>query len=262
MQKHRNLLNFLVILTCLSTSACSKVETSSPEARDTLYQVSTINSLMAGNYDGIKSIKEVSTKGDLGIGTFDTLDGEMVMIDGIVYKAKADGTVEKSDVNVTLPFTAVTYFDDDLSQDAGQIQNLDELKTFLDKMFVKKDRFYAFRIDGTFTTVQARSVPSQVKPYPILSEVTKNQSVFNYENVKGSLVGFWCPDTVGSINVPGYHLHFISDDRTKGGHLLNISFSNAKVMLDETRFFEMEIGEAVSQGGLNDAQKEIDKVEK
>jgi acetolactate decarboxylase len=262
MQKHRSLLTFLAILLYLSISACSKVETASPEARDVLYQVSTINSLMAGNYDGIKSIKEVSTKGDLGIGTFDTLDGEMVMIEGIVYKAKADGSVEKSDVNVTLPFTAVTYFDNDLSQEAGQIQNLDELKAFLDKLIVKKDRFYAFRIDGKFTTVQARSVPSQMKPYPILSEVTKNQSVFNYENVNGSMVGFWCPDTVGSINVPGYHLHFISDDRTKGGHLLNISFSDAKVMLDETRFFEMEIGEAASLGGLNDAQKEIDKVEK
>jgi acetolactate decarboxylase len=92
--------------------------------------------------------------------------------------------------------------------------------------------------------------------------VTKNQAVFNFENVKGSLIGFWCPDTVGSINVPGYHLHFISDDRTKGGHLLNISFDSAKAMVDETRFFDMEIGESSAKGNINNAGEEINKVEK
>jgi acetolactate decarboxylase len=251
---------FICILFSLAVTACASP--ASPEARDTLYQVSTINSLMAGNYDGIKSIQDVSKRGDTGIGTFDTLDGEMVMIDGIVYKVKSTGEVVKPDVKVTLPFTAVTYFDADKSVDPGPVKNLDELKAALDKLVEKKDRFYAFRVDGTFATVQTRSVPAQQKPYPILSEVTKKQAVFNFENVKGSLIGFWCPDTVGSINVPGYHLHFISDDRTKGGHLLNISFENAKAMADETRFFDMEIGESFAAGNINNAVEEINKVEK
>jgi acetolactate decarboxylase len=260
MQNHRTRLVIISILFSLGLASCSAPAT--PEARDTLYQVSTINSLMAGNYDGIKTIQDISKKGDTGIGTFDTLDGEMVMIDGIVYKVKSSGVVEKPDVKVTLPFSAVTYFDVDNSTDLGPVKNLDDLKAALDKMIVKKDRFYAFRVDGTFATVQTRSVPAQQKPYPILSEVTKKQAVFNFENVKGSLIGFWCPDTVGSINVPGYHLHFISDDRTKGGHLLNISFDSAKAMIDETRFFEMEIGESSAVGNINNAGEEINKVEK
>lgn len=251
---------FVLLLSSLLLTACSTAP--SAEARDTLYQVSTINSLMAGNYDGIKSIQDVSKRGDIGIGTFDTLDGEMVMIDGTVYKVKSTGEVIKPDVKVTLPFSAVTWFDADNAIDLGPVKNLDELKAALDKLIVKKDRFYAFRIEGNFTTVQTRSVPAQQKPYPILSEVTKKQAVFNFENVKGSLIGFWCPDTVGSINVPGYHLHFISDDRTKGGHLLNISFDSAKAISDETRFFDMEIGEPAASGNISNAGDEIKKVEK
>ncbi len=260
MRKHYPPYLLGILLFSLILTACSG--SVSAENRDTLYQISTINSLMAGNYDGIRPIQDVAKKGDTGIGTFDMLDGEMVMIDGVVYKVKASGAVEKPDVKVTVPFSAVTYFDVDSSIDLGSIKNLDELKAALDKMIIKKDRFYAFRIDGTFATIQTRSVPAQQKPYPILSEVTKNQAVFNFDNVKGSLVGFWCPETVGSINVPGYHLHFISDDRTMGGHLLNVSFETAKAMSDETRFFEMELGDAAAAGTISNAGEEMDKVEK
>lgn len=253
----------ILLIFCLFSLVLASCSGSvSAESRDTLYQISTINSLMAGNYDGIRPIQDVAKKGDTGIGTFDMLDGEMVLIEGTVYKVKASGQVEKPEAKITIPFSSVTFFDADSSIDLGNINNLDELKAALDKMIVKKDRFYAFRIDGTFTTIQTRSVPAQQKPYPILSEVTKNQAVFNYGNVNGSLVGFWCPETVGSINVPGYHLHFISDDRTMGGHLLNISFKTAKAASDETRFFEMELGDAAAAGTINNAGEEMDKVEK
>ncbi|HEX7555465.1 MAG TPA: acetolactate decarboxylase [Leptolinea sp.] len=265
MKKHRSLQFYFLLCISLALAACSNVEkaATNPEVRDTLYQVSTIGSLMSGNYDGIKTVEQISKKGDTGIGTIDRLDGEMLMIDGTVYQVKDSGIVVKPGNDVTVPFAAVTYFDDDLSQNINQVQNLDDLKAILDKMIVKKDRFYAFRIDGLFTTVQVRSVPKQSKPYPVLSEVTKKQAVFNYENIKGSLIGFWCPDYVGSVNVPGYHLHFISDDRNKGGHLLNVNVAQATAMLDETRFFEMELGENTQQNAdFTDTQKEIDKVEK
>ncbi len=265
MKDHRSLPGLFLVFNLLMLAACSKAETvnANPEVRDTLYQVSTIGSLMAGNYDGIKTVEQVSQKGDLGIGTIDGLDGEMLMLEGVVYQVKDSGAVVKPGADATVPFTAVTFFDTDLSQNIEQVQNLDDLKAILDKMIIKKDRFYAFRIDGLFNTVQVRSVPKQSKPYPVLSEVTKKQAVFNYENLKGSLIGFWCPDYVGSVNVPGYHLHFISDDRTKGGHLLNVNISQATAKLDETRFFEMELGEtAQKNANFTDTQKEIDRVEK
>lgn len=264
MNKHYRILVLAILFSSLLLPACtsSTPPVDLPETRDTLYQVSTLNSLVAGNYDGIKTAQDVSTHGDFGIGTFNGLDGEMVMLDGKVYQVKDSGVVEQPADTITLPFTAVTFFDADLTKDLGEIQNYDALKTELDQLITKKDRFYAIKIDGVFGTIKTRSVPKQEKPYPILSEVTKNQPVFDYENVKGSLVGFWCPEYIGSVNAVGYHLHFISENHTQGGHLLDVSFSNASVTLDETRFFEMELGEAAQQdSGVTDAQGEIDKVE-
>ena len=265
MHRHYRLLISILLFSSFLLPACGqdKAAPSSSESRDTLSQVSTIDSLMAGNYDGIETAEQIFTKGDFGIGTFDGLDGEMVMLNGIVYQVEDSGMVTLPENGITLPFAAVTYFDTDVSQAVGQVQDLDTLKNMLDQMIVKKDRFYAIRIDGTFSTIEVRSVPKQQKPYPILSEVTKNQPIFNYESVNGSLIGFWCPEYVGSVNVPGYHLHFISDDRSKGGHLLNVSISSATIALDETRFFAMELGEnSLSGSEIIDAQGEMDKVEK
>lgn len=262
MQKHFRFSFILTLYLSVLFSACAPLAPS-PETYDTLYQVSTLDSLTAGNYDGIITDKELLSKGNFGLGTFDKLDGEMLVLDGKVYQVKASGKVETPPDSIMTPFSAVTYFENDISQDVAQVQDFDALKAMIDQMIIKKDRFYAIRVDGTFAKIKTRSVPPQEKPYPILSEVTKNQSVFNFENVKGSVIGFWCPSNIGTINAQGYHLHFISDDRNQGGHLLDISFDKATINLDETRFFELEIGEAAQQdGGIEDRQAEIDKVEK
>lgn len=122
--------------------------------------------------------------------------------------------------------------------------------------------FYAIQNRWIFQYVKTRSVPKQNKPYRILSEVTKSQPVFEYKDVKGSLIGFWCPEYVGGVNVPGYHLHFISDDRTKGGHLLDIRFDKANVYEDVTDSFNMDLFQLSISGAITDVQKEIEKVEK
>src|SRR5512137_1292807 len=61
--------------------------------REVLYQVSTIDALMQGVFDGVEPVAELKKHGDFGIGTFDALDGEMIVLDGIVYQAKADGHI-------------------------------------------------------------------------------------------------------------------------------------------------------------------------
>lgn len=265
MRKHYTILIPLFILFSLFFTGCAQMheEVLSPAERDILYQISTLDSLIAGNYEGIETAAQVLEKGDFGIGTFEGLDGEMVALDGTIYQIKATGAVEEPDEDIMVPFSSVTFFDADTSYKISEVENLDALKALLDPMTEKKDRFYAIRLDGDFSAVKVRSVPKQEKPYPVLSEVTSSQPVFDYEEVSGTLVGFWCPDYVGSLNVPGYHLHFISDDRTMGGHLLEISFADAQVMIDETRFFSMTLSEeAAREGDIVDAQDEIDKVEK
>ena len=49
------------------------------------------------------------------------------------------------------------------------------------------------------------------------------------------MVGFWYPDWIGTVNVPGYHLHFISDDRRTAGHVLDVNVGCVLAQADLTR---------------------------
>lgn len=246
------------LLGCSDTSG-SDVASSKEE---TLFQVSTINSLLAGNYDGFMTFGELKEHGNVGIGTFNALDGELIMIDNKVYKIKSSGEVIEVPDSDKTPFAAVTYFDEDTTKSLSNIASLDMLEQELDQFMKEKNSFYVFRIDGTFNTIKARSVPIQEKPYPLLSEAVKNQSVFNYNNITGTLIGLWCPEYIGGVNVPAYHFHFISDDRSKGGHLLDVSFDNAEAIMDITDGFNMIISPINSDGVVNDINSEINAVEK
>lgn len=249
---------FCVII--LSAGCTKKIEPS--EKRDTLYQVSIINSLLSGNYDGFVTIGDLKKHGDIGLGTFDMLDGEMIVLDGKVYRIDSEGKVVEIEDEVTTPFAAVTMFDKDTSQKLTGIDSIDTLQKQLDMLITNKDLFYVFRIDAEFDFIKTRSVPKQEKPYPFLSEVTKKQSIFEFQDVKGTVVVAWCPEYIGGVNVSGYHMHFISEDRTKGGHLLELRFQNGDVIVDETKSFEMHLSDEGMKGSLTDIEAEINKVER
>ncbi|MCE5323490.1 acetolactate decarboxylase [bacterium] len=209
--------------------------------RETLYQIATIDSLLSGLYDGWISIGRLTKHGDFGLGTFDGLDGEMVVVDGIVYQITSDGTSRKPDAAVTTPFAAVTFFDKDKVATIQDEMTLSRLQEFLNDMLPSKNLFYAIRIDGTFTRVRTRSVPRQNKPYQPLADVTVKQPVFELSDVEGSIVALRCPYFVKGANVPGYHMHFITSDRSQGGHLLDCSIKCGKVLLDITPQFELSL---------------------
>jgi acetolactate decarboxylase len=252
----------MVTLAGCTTATTTTGSDAAAGKEETLFQASTINSLLAGNYDGFMSFGELKQHGDVGIGTFNALDGELVMIDNTVYKVKASGAVEEVPDADTTPFAAVTYFNEDATKSLGPTTSLEALEQELDKMMTDPKAFYVFRIDGTFNTIKARSVPSQVKPYPVLSEAVKNQSIFDYQKISGTLVGLWCPEDIGGLNVKGYHFHFIADDRSKGGHLLDVSFDSAAAFVDQTDGFFMTLSPTTPEGTVTDADSAIDAVEK
>jgi acetolactate decarboxylase len=217
--------------------------TTAPVQDDTeaVFQVSTIDALLAGVYEGIIPVSEVKEHGDLGLGTLDALDGEMIVVDGTVYQVKADGSVNVVPDTMTTPFVTVTWFSPDITREIDGPMNLTGLEAELDCTFPSQNLFYAIRIDGEFSSVTARSVPAQEKPYPPLVEVVQNQSVFEYSDMQGTIVGFWSPAFVDGINVPGYHLHVISDDRTQGGHLLDCEIEHGVVAIDTTPNFFLDL---------------------
>src|SRR5512137_550144 len=193
---------------------------------DVLFQVSTIDALLQGVLDGFFTFEDLKTHGDFGIGTFDSLDGEMVALDGEYYQVKDDGVAYPVRDDMTSPFSTVTHFEADQTIAIHNASNFTELSQQLDKQLPSKNAFYALRIDGTFPYVKTRSVPKQEKPYPRLVNATKNKSVFEFNNTKGTIVGIWAPEFSEGLNVPGYHFHYITEDRKAGGHILDLKIND------------------------------------
>ena len=58
-----------------------------------LFQASTIGALLDGAFDGDLSFAELAEHGDLGLGTVNALDGEMIALDGEFFRADVGGGV-------------------------------------------------------------------------------------------------------------------------------------------------------------------------
>ncbi|HUU74522.1 MAG TPA: acetolactate decarboxylase [Methanoregulaceae archaeon] len=207
--------------------------------RDTLFQVSTIEALLVGGYDGVYIFDELSGHGDFGIGTFDGLDGEMIAVDGIYYQVKADGKVYPVNGSMATPFATVTYFDPDLEFRIENAGNFSEFNTIATSMIPSRTMLYAVRIDGRIPYVKARAIPRQQHPYPLLVDAAKEQSIFLINNTNGTIVGFYTPSSFQGLNVPGFHLHYIDSLRSVGGHILDFSLENATMVLDATPEFAL-----------------------
>lgn len=230
-----------LVMLCFILAIVSSVFASPVIDKETIYQGSTIEALLAGNYDGVATVKKIRSQGNMGLGTFTGLDGEMIVLDGKVYKAAKDGKVTVQNDNVQSPFYAVTYFNADITKKITNTDlTLNSLKKELDQLRTRNDLPYAIIIKGKFKAVKVRSVGPYEPPFPLLSEAVKEQSVFDYSEVSGRLVGFWLPAYMGNTNAAGYHLHFLSDDSQKGGHILDLVITDAEISLDETPNFHIE----------------------
>jgi len=232
------------------------------DSRDTLYQVSTLSALLAGDYDGDASIRTLKAHGDFGLGTFNSLDGEMVALGGRVYQVKYDGTVSLAGDRMKTPFAAMTFFDSDKSFESDKELDYGGLTTIIDGMIANKNIPYAVRVTGRFDYIKTRSVPAQKKPYKILTEVVKDQSVFEFRDIEGTIVGFRIPDYMGGLNAPGYHLHFISKDKKAGGHLLQCGTGRVTIDVDDTPELHMSLPEGGDFENLDLSRNRSDDIEK
>ena len=233
----------LFLTACGSTAGGSDTTGSSAD-REVINQVSLLQGLTFGDYNGSVPVSRLKELGDIGIGTFDALNGELIMLEGTVYRAASDGSVEKVADDETIPFSNVTFFDADEVISLSSIDSVNTLKSELDKKVheIGDNRFYMIRADGTFKSMQVRSELPQTEPYkPLATVLETDQTFFNYENIKGTVVGLYCPDYMSSLNAAGWHFHFISDDRKAGGHVLDLASDELKVSIDRTDNFAMAL---------------------
>lgn len=205
------------------------------------FQVSTLGALNKGVYDGAASLSELKQHGNFGLGTFEGLDGEMVLLNGKVYQIKTNGKTHIIADNIKTPFAAVTFFRRERSLHLTGKITYQELQQAIDQQLPSQNLPYAIRIQGLFPDLQVRSVPKQIPPYPPLNDVVKKQTIFELRNVRGTLVGFRLPPYFKSVNAAGYHFHFITSDRNAGGHLLAGEFLNPVADVETLYNWQMKL---------------------
>jgi acetolactate decarboxylase len=214
-----------------------------------LFQASTIGALLAGAFDGDLSFRELAQHGDLGLGTLNHLDGEMIALDGGFFRADVDGNVEPVAPDERTPFAVVTRFEPTVDERlAGGERSHEELLAQLGRLVPAGASSCAVRLDGRFDLVRARSVPRQRPPYRPLTEVVADQHVFELADVEGTMLGFRFPTYVEGIEVPGYHLHFISADRGRGGHVLDSRTAGLRIRIDPSDDLRVELPPQVDLG--------------
>lgn len=211
----------------------------------TIWQNAPAISLESGCYEGLSPVSELKHHGDLGIGAFDQLDGEMTGVDGVFYRIAGDATAQVAADSETLAFCMVTRFGGTDSYSLPLDMTEAGLTPYMDDKLGPRNYFYSLRIDGVFKNVRTRCFPKQTKPYPSLVEVMKTQPTFSYDRLEGSMVGFRAPSYVGHMAPPGDHLHLISADRTFGGHVM--SFEGAEATLAVERIERHEIDYPTTQ---------------
>lgn len=214
------------------------------EERDphVLFQASTIGALLDGAFEGDLSFGELAEHGDLGLGTLNHLDGEMIALDGGFFRADVGGAVTEIGPEERTPFAVVTAFEPAIDERLPDRElSHEELLARLDQLAPEDASSFAVRLDGRFDLVRARSVPRQEPPYRPLTEVVADQRVFELEDVEGTMLGFRFPTYVEGIEVAGYHLHFISADRSRGGHVLGSRSRGLRARLDPSDDLHIEL---------------------
>ena len=231
-----------------------------PVAEHVAFQAGTLDALMAGGYDGDATIEELLAHGDLGVGTVQSLGGELVVLDGAAYLIDGDGVVRPVRSSERTPFAVVCRFAPLVTVRVAAPTALSGLHDLVDAhrpaLAGRPAEVLAVRIDGDFDELRLRSVHAQQPPYPPLSEVTAHQSEWTLGPTAGTLVGFRFPDGTAGVEVPGYHLHFLSDDRRHGGHVLDATLVEGTMAIDGADELHVELPDGVTLGVPGSADRD------
>jgi acetolactate decarboxylase len=229
----------------------------------TLFQVSTSGALVEGISQGVVTVGELKRHGDLGLGTFADLDGEMVVVDGRFWRVPGSGAVREAADSDLAPFAVVTSFRPERSIELASPVSIDDLLRQLDRLRISNNLFFAVRIDGRFSHVHTRAVCK--KTGASLVDAAVNQAEFEFRGIAATIVGFWTPEYARTVNIAGWHLHFITEDRLGEGHALGIEGTALRAQVQHLDDFRMAIPESpefLKADLTRDPSKALDKAER
>jgi acetolactate decarboxylase len=189
-------------------------------------QIGTYDYLVSPNYAGLAPITSASKGTTIGLGTFDNLDGEFVMVGGTMYRIGTDGTPVVIDGSQSTPWSESVKFTPTASGPVPPGTTCANLLAGVNALAKSEKGMVAVRVRGTFSDLTFRSVPAQTVPYPPLSQVVAKQTLFPLSQRRAVLVGFRTGADLAGTGAPGLHLHGLTADRKAGGHVVSCVAGN------------------------------------
>ena len=214
-------------------------------------QVSLFSVLLSGRYGGVISVGEVKKLGNMAIATMDRLDGEMQMIDGVVYQACADGRVYRPGDDATIPFGTIAEFHAERTVELSDVPSYEEFEARMNELCPAENVPLAIHFTGDFSHMKVRAVARQERDGVGLAEAAGNEAVFEFPAVRGDLVGFRLPGYVKGVNAPGWHLHFVDAERRHGGHVVNFLIQEGELRCCNAKDFQIRLPDASTLAGLD-----------
>jgi len=210
---------------------------------NTVHQYAPTVGLLNSIYTGNQTPEEMVAKGNMGIGTVNDLDGELIAVDGVVYAIDAAGGITKAPKELESPNMTMINFQPKTTIEIKNIQSLKDLDKALKSQATSKNSFYAYRIKGTFPYLKMASAHKVEDEDVSLFEYLDTRVMYTRENIKGTLVGLYTPEYLGNVVIPGLHFHFLSDDIKLGGHLEGIKFDTMTVEVQEINQLNLSLPE-------------------
>lgn len=215
-------------------------------------QVSLFSTLLCGRYGGVFDLAWVKSRGNLMIATMDRLDGEVMMVDGVVYQVRSDGSVRCPADGETIPYGTIADFRPETTEPIGPIASYEDFEAEMNKLFPDENIPLAVHLTGVFRTMRTRSVERQEKDGLGLADAAKTEAKFEMSDTTGDLVGFRLPGYLKGVNAPGWHLHYIDAERKHGGHVLNFALKGGTLKTCMCGQFDIRLpGRPEALGGLD-----------
>ena len=210
-----------------------------------IYQVSTLQALALGYTRAVVDVRELLEHGDTGLGTFQDVDGEMIVLDGICYQAKPDGGIVRAEDSAGVPFAVAASAEGGRKLKMGEMRNIEAIKTEL-TLRIEEDfglnSIHIARIDGWFETIRARAGAPYHSHHVSLKDIlSKTQKDFCFEGLYGTLVCVYFPDYMDGINASGWHMHFLSKDRKLGGHVFEADMGSGECLIQKIDRIEIQL---------------------
>lgn len=260
------LIFILCSLLTLNVMSQTKLKDNPTKNYNTLYQSGTAESFIGGLFEATLPLKDLKEHGDFGLGAPGLLDGELVIHNGHAYQTQATGKTTEVPDSFKTALVFVTFFKPDTTFHIKASANQKEALAQLEQYAKHKNAAYAIRISGKFNTIKTRAFPPYTqKPYPPLATLLDRQKFFDIRNTTGVIVGYKLPPYLNGLSIEGYHFHFLSDDKSQGGHVLDFSAGDLTVEIAKIKDFHLSIPQDEDFMNYNfktNIHNDLEKVEK